>query len=120
MTSAPIEVGSMSHEQIPQSLSGLLIGMFVAMLSSTVVTNALPTIINDLHGTESGYTCLMAATLLALTATTHIWGRLSDLMSPKLLMQLSSTSAVPPSPAFRRASACSSSPARSRVSAPAV
>ena len=89
MTSAPIEVGSMSHKQILQSLSGLLIGMFVAMLSSTVVTNALPTIIHDLHGTESGYTWVLVATLLTLTATTPIWGKLSDLMSPKLLVQLS-------------------------------
>ncbi|SDO24685.1 drug resistance transporter, EmrB/QacA subfamily [Nakamurella panacisegetis] len=83
------EIGTMSHKQILQSLSGLLIGMFVAMLSSTVVTNALPTIINQLHGTESGYTWVVVATLLALTATTPIWGKLSDLMSPKLLVQLS-------------------------------
>ncbi len=79
----------MSHKQIMQSLSGLLIGMFVAMLSSTVVTNALPTIIDQLHGTESGYTWVVVATLLALTATTPLWGKLSDLMSPKLLVQLS-------------------------------
>ncbi|WP_354527540.1 MDR family MFS transporter [Nakamurella sp. UYEF19] len=79
----------MTHQQILQSLSGLLIGMFVAMLSSTVVTNALPTIIDQLHGTESGYTWVVVATLLALTATTPIWGKLSDLMSPKLLVQLS-------------------------------
>ncbi len=83
------EIGTMSHKQILQSLSGLLIGMFVAMLSSTVVTNALPTIIDQLHGTESGYTWVVVATLLALTATTPIWGKLSDLMSPKLLVQLS-------------------------------
>ena len=79
----------MTHKQILQSLSGLLIGSFVAMLSSTVVTNALPTIINQLHGTEAGYTWVVVATLLALTATTPIWGKLSDLMSPKLLVQLS-------------------------------
>ena len=83
------EIGTMSHKQIMQSLSGLLIGMFVAMLSSTVVTNALPTIIDQLHGTEAGYTWVVVATLLALTATTPIWGKLSDLMSPKLLVQLS-------------------------------
>lgn len=83
------EAVTMTHRQILQSLSGLLIGMFVAMLSSTVVTNALPTIINQLHGTESGYTWVVVATLLALTATTPIWGKLSDLMSPKLLVQIS-------------------------------
>jgi hypothetical protein len=37
----------MSHRQIMEALSGLLIGLFVAILSSTVVSNALPTIIAD-------------------------------------------------------------------------
>jgi EmrB/QacA subfamily drug resistance transporter len=79
----------MTHRQILTAMSGLLVGMFVAMLSSTVVTNALPTIIADLHGTESGYTWVVVATLLALTATTPIWGKLSDLVNPKTLLQLS-------------------------------
>jgi len=79
----------MTHRQILEAMSGLLVGMFVAMLSSTVVTNALPRIISSLHGTESGYTWVVAATLLAMTASTPIWGKLSDLVSPKLLVQLS-------------------------------
>ena len=37
-----IEPGQMSHRQILEALSGLLLGLFVAMLSSTVVSNALP------------------------------------------------------------------------------
>lgn len=83
------ELETMSHRQILTAMSGLLMGMFVAMLSSTVVTNSLPRIISDLHGTESGYTWVVAATLLALTATTPIWGKLADLVNPKLLVQLS-------------------------------
>jgi len=79
----------MSHRQILEAMSGLLLGMFVAMLSSTVVTNALPRIIANLHGSESGYTWVVASTLLTMTASTPIWGKLSDLVSPKLLLQLS-------------------------------
>lgn len=79
----------MTHREILEAMSGLLLGMFVAMLSSTVVTNALPRIITALHGSETGYTWVVAATLLALTATTPIWGKLSDLLSPKLLVQTS-------------------------------
>lgn len=79
----------MSHREILTAMSGLLLGMFVATLSSTVVTNALPRIITTLHGSETGYTWVVAATLLALTATTPLWGKLSDLVSPKLLVQLS-------------------------------
>lgn len=77
----------MSHGEVLEALSGLLLGMFVAILSSTVVSNALPTIVNDLHGTESGYTWVVTAALLATTISTPIWGKLSDLFSKKLLVQ---------------------------------
>lgn len=82
------ESGEMSHREILEALSGLLLAMFVAMLSSTVVTNALPRIVSDLHGSQSGYTWVVVATMLAMTATTPIWGKLSDLFSKKLLVQL--------------------------------
>ena len=78
----------MSHREVLEALSGLLIGMFVAMLSSTVVTNALPTIIGDLGGGESAYTWVITATLLTTTATTPIWGKLADLFSRKMLVQV--------------------------------
>ncbi|ERB50109.1 hypothetical protein N806_02725 [Rhodococcus sp. P27] len=65
--------------------------MFVAFLSSTIVSNALPTIITELHGTQDQYTWVVTATLLASTATTPIWGKFSDLVSKKLLVQLSIT-----------------------------
>jgi EmrB/QacA subfamily drug resistance transporter len=86
---APVQPGQgMSHRQILEALSGLLLGMFVAILSSTVVSNALPTILAQLHGGESAYTWVVTATLLATTVTTPIWGKLSDLFSKKLLVQL--------------------------------
>jgi EmrB/QacA subfamily drug resistance transporter len=62
--------------------------MFVAILSSTVVSNALPTIISDLRGTQGQYTWVVTATLLASTASTPIWGKLADLFSKKLLLQI--------------------------------
>jgi EmrB/QacA subfamily drug resistance transporter len=79
--------GQMSHREVLEALSGLLLAMFVAMLSSTVVTNALPSIVEDLHGSQTGYTWVVVATLLAMTATTPIWGKLADLFSKKLLVQ---------------------------------
>nr|WP_122816310.1 MDR family MFS transporter [Nocardioides pantholopis] len=77
----------MTHRQILEALSGLLLAMFVAMLSSTVVSNALPRIVTDLDGSQTGYTWVVVATLLAMTATTPIWGKLSDLFSKKVLVQ---------------------------------
>jgi EmrB/QacA subfamily drug resistance transporter len=79
--------GQMSHREILEALSGLLLALFVAMLSSTVVSNALPRIVADLHGSESGYTWVVVATLLTMTASTPIWGKLSDLFSKKMLVQ---------------------------------
>jgi MFS family permease len=58
------------------------------MLSSTVVSNALPAIVSDLGGSQTGYTWVVVATLLTMTATTPIWGKLADLFSKKLLVQL--------------------------------
>ncbi|CAM5732078.1 Putative multidrug resistance protein MdtD [Streptomyces antimycoticus] len=78
----------MTHRQIMEALSGLLLGMFVAILSSTIVSNALPEIIADLHGGQSAYTWVVTATLLAMTAATPLWGKLSDLFSKKLLVQI--------------------------------
>src|SRR5215218_7100146 len=85
--SAPPAPAAMSHRQILEAMSGLLLGMFVTILASTVVSNALPRIISDLHAGESAYTWVVTATLLAMTATTPIWGKLADLTSKKFLIQ---------------------------------
>ena len=79
--------GQMTHRQILEALSGLLLAMFVAMVSSTIVTNALPRIVTDLEGSQTGYTWVVVATLLAMTATTPLWGKLADLFDKKLLVQ---------------------------------
>ncbi|MEU9000796.1 MFS transporter [Streptomyces sp. NPDC048551] len=78
----------MTHRQIMEALSGLLLGMFVAILSSTIVSNALPHIIGDLGGGQSAYTWVVTAALLSMTATTPLWGKLSDLYSKKALVQI--------------------------------
>lgn len=79
--------GQMSHREILEALSGLLLAMFVAMLSSTVVSNALPRIVTDLHGSQSGYTWVVVATLLTMTASTPVWGKLADQFNKKTLVQ---------------------------------
>ncbi len=79
----------MSHRQVLEALSGLLLGMFVAILAGTVVSTSLPRIIADLKGDETAYTWVVVATLLATTVTTPICGKLADLFNRKLLIQLS-------------------------------
>lgn len=82
------QAAPMSHRQIMEAISGLLLGMFVAILSSTIVTNALPHIITDLGGGQSAYTWVVTASLLAMTATTPLWGKLADLYDKKALVQI--------------------------------
>ncbi|MDX6260902.1 MAG: hypothetical protein QOH84_2590, partial [Kribbellaceae bacterium] len=81
----------LTHREILEILVGLLAALFTAMLSSTIVSNALPTIIADLEGSQTQYTWVLTASLLATTVSTPIWGKLSDLMSKKLLVQLAIT-----------------------------
>jgi EmrB/QacA subfamily drug resistance transporter len=78
----------MTRRQVLEALSGLLLGLFVTMLSSTVVSAALPRIITDLGGGQSTYTWVITSTLLATTASTPIWGKLADLLNRKLLVQV--------------------------------
>ncbi|GAA0236463.1 MDR family MFS transporter [Cryptosporangium japonicum] len=84
----PAAGGAMTHRQTLEALSGLLLVLFVAMTSATVVSTALPTIIGALEGSQSQYTWVVTASLLAATATTPIWGKLADLFSKKLLVQI--------------------------------
>ncbi|MEH1101531.1 MDR family MFS transporter [Micromonospora sp. CPCC 205561] len=84
-----VGAGRMSRREVLQALSGLMVGMFVSILASTVVANALPRIIADLDGTQTVYTWIVTTELLAMTATVPLWGKMADLYSKKLLIQLS-------------------------------
>jgi len=78
----------MSHRQVLEALSGLLLGMFVSILAGTVVSSSLPRIISELGGDQSAFTWVVTSTLLATTVSTPIWGKLADLLNRKLLIQL--------------------------------
>lgn len=78
---------AMTHREVLEAMSGLLMAMFVAMISSTIVANALPRIVADLHGSQTGYSWIVVATMLAMTATTPLWGKFADLFDKKLLVQ---------------------------------
>ncbi|GAA0727215.1 MDR family MFS transporter [Dactylosporangium roseum] len=88
-TAAAEQSGRMSHAEVIQALSGLMLGVFVTILASTIVSNALPRIIADLGGTQSVYTWVVTTELLSMTATVPLWGKMADLYSKKLLIQLS-------------------------------
>jgi EmrB/QacA subfamily drug resistance transporter len=78
----------MSHKEIVEVLIGLMSALFVAIVSTTIVSTALPTIIGDLEGTQTQYTWVVTASLLAMTVTSPIWSKLSDLFNKKVLVQV--------------------------------
>lgn len=85
---AELSESGMTHREVMQALSGLLLGMFVSMIASTVVGTSMPLIIGDLKGDQSAFTWVITATLLATTVSTPIWGKFADLFNRKLLLQL--------------------------------
>ncbi|WP_072689861.1 MDR family MFS transporter [Rhodococcus marinonascens] len=77
----------MTHRQILEALVGLLAALFTALLSTTIVSTALPTIIADLEGNQTAFAWVITSALLANAASTPIWGKLADLFDKKALVQ---------------------------------
>ena len=80
----PAPASSLTHRQILTIFAGLMIGMFLAALDQTIVSTAIRTIADDLHGLSlqawatTGY-------LITATITTPLYGKLSDLFGRKPL-----------------------------------
>jgi EmrB/QacA subfamily drug resistance transporter len=64
--------------------SALMLAMLLAALDQTIVSTALPTIVNDLGGL-SHLSWVVTAYMLASTATTQVWGKLGDQYGRKIL-----------------------------------
>lgn len=71
------------------ALAGLFLSMFVSMLAMNVVGTSMPIIIADIGGTQAAFTWVVTATMLASAISTPIWGKLADLTSKKVLLQVS-------------------------------
>ena len=76
----------LTHREILVVMSGLMLGMLVAALGQTVVATALPTIVGELGGQDQ-LAWVVSATLLTSTASTPLWGKLSDLYGRRPLFQ---------------------------------
>ncbi|MFC4063272.1 MDR family MFS transporter [Planomonospora corallina] len=77
-----------THKQVLEILAGLMIAMLTSMISTSVVGTALPTIVGSLGGQDQ-LAWVASATLLTMTASTPLWGKLSDLYGRKLMFQTS-------------------------------
>ncbi|CAB4756707.1 unannotated protein [freshwater metagenome] len=75
-----------THREIMIILSGLMTGMLLAALDQTIVSTALKTIVIDLHGLKE-YTWVVTAYLLTSTASTPLYGKISDLYGRRVVFQ---------------------------------
>ncbi|MEZ5117706.1 MAG: MDR family MFS transporter [Candidatus Nanopelagicales bacterium] len=67
-------------------LGALMLTLFLAALDQTIVSTALPRITSDLGGLNQ-LAWVVTAYLLASTASTPIWGKISDIYGRKLMLQ---------------------------------
>ncbi|GAA5079707.1 EmrB/QacA subfamily drug resistance transporter [Thermocatellispora tengchongensis] len=76
-----------THRQVLEILAGLMLAMLTSMISTSVVATALPTIVGTLGGQDQ-LAWVASATLLTMTASTPLWGKLSDLYGRKRMFQV--------------------------------
>lgn len=78
----------LSHSEIMVVVGALMLAMLLAALDQTIVSTALPTIANDLHGL-SKYSWVATAYLLTSAVVTPLYGKISDMFGRKKIFQIS-------------------------------
>jgi EmrB/QacA subfamily drug resistance transporter len=77
----------LSHRQILIVLAGVMAGMLLFALDQGIVGTALPRIVSELGGLDR-LSWVVTAYLLTSTATTPLWGKISDLYGRRLIFQV--------------------------------
>jgi EmrB/QacA subfamily drug resistance transporter len=75
-----------THKEIMVILSGLMTGMLLAALDQTIVSTALKSIVEDFEGLNH-YTWVVTAYLLTSTASTPLYGKISDIYGRRIVFQ---------------------------------
>lgn len=88
MTDKAQQSVTFTHREIMQVFSGVALAMLMAAMDQTIVATAMPTMAADL-GNLGLLPWVVTAYLLASTATTPIYGKLSDLYGRKRILQIS-------------------------------
>jgi len=77
----------LSHRQILIVLCGVMAGMLLFALDQGIVGTALPRIVSELGGLNQ-LSWVVTAYLLTSTASTPLWGKISDLYGRRLIFQV--------------------------------
>ena len=78
----------LTHREILIIMSSLMTGMLLAALDQTIVSTALKSIVEDFNGLNH-YSWVVTAYLLTSTASTPLYGKISDLYGRRPVYQFS-------------------------------
>jgi len=84
MSNAPAK--EHTHKEIMVILGGLMTGLLLAALDQTIVSTALKSIVEDFNGLNH-YTWVVTAYLLTSTASTPLYGKISDIYGRRVVFQ---------------------------------
>ena len=84
MSNAPVK--EHTHKEIMVILGGLMTGLLLAALDQTIVSTALKSIVEDFNGLNH-YTWVVTAYLLTSTASTPLYGKISDIYGRRVVFQ---------------------------------
>ena len=87
-TNPPINASTKAHthKEIMIILGGLMTGMLLAALDQTIVSTALKNIVEEFDGLNH-YTWVVTAYLLTSTASTPLYGKISDIYGRRVVFQ---------------------------------
>ena len=87
-TNSPLNasVKEHTHKEIMVILGGLMTGMLLAALDQTIVSTALKSIVEEFDGLNH-YTWVVTAYLLTSTASTPLYGKISDIYGRRVVFQ---------------------------------
>jgi EmrB/QacA subfamily drug resistance transporter len=87
-TNSPLNASAKehSHKEIMVILGGLMTGMLLAALDQTIVSTALKSIVEEFDGLNH-YTWVVTAYLLTSTASTPLYGKISDIYGRRVVFQ---------------------------------
>lgn len=75
-----------THSEIMRIMTGLMMGLLLAALDQTIVSTALKSIVEEFNGLTH-YTWVVTAYLLTSTASTPLYGKISDLYGRRPVFQ---------------------------------
>jgi len=84
--SLPTTPKNFTHKEIMVILGGLMTGMLLAALDQTIVSTALKSIVEEFDGLNH-YTWVVTAYLLTSTASTPLYGKISDIYGRRIVFQ---------------------------------